>query len=46
MTTRVHPFRDAEDRVKTTLATALNSTLVLYMVLIGVILIGFVLAKN
>ena len=46
MSARVHQFRNAEDRVRTTLASALNSTLVLYMVLIAVILIGLVLAKG
>ena len=46
MSVNLHSLKQTEDRVKRSLTSALNSTFVLYMVLLMIIALGFVLAPR
>lgn len=46
MSTNLHSIKEAEDRVRASLFSALNSTVILYLALIGVIILGVVFARG
>jgi hypothetical protein len=46
MSVTLHSLKQSEDRLKRSLTSAMNSTIVLYVVMIFIILLGFLLAPR
>ena len=46
MSTRIQAFRHTEDRLRASIASALSSAFLIYAALLGVIILGLLLARS
>ncbi len=46
MSVNLHHLRESEDRIKASLVSALNSALILVLMLLVILAVGFVLARR